>query len=86
MTAEQFLIKACIDAGFTEDYAKMIFKINPDSSSVFVKAMIDFTRQHVTQALNAALEDSPYGSSTDTISYADMKKAILNSYPLNNIQ
>jgi len=45
-----------------------------------------FARLHVVAALNAALEDSPHGSSTDIPSYDDMKEAILNAYPLTNIK
>lgn len=47
---------------------------------------IEFAKLHVEAALKAALEDAPYGSSTDTVSYRDMKYAILNAYPLNNIK
>ncbi len=47
--------------------------------------MIEFAKLHVKAALEAALEDSPYGSSTDIPTYEDMKKAILESYPLTNI-
>ena len=49
-------------------------------------AMIDFAKLHVKAALKAALEDAPYGSSTDTVSYEDIKDSILNAYPLNNIK
>jgi len=49
-------------------------------------AMIEFAKLHVQAALEAALEDSPYGSSTDIPSYEDMKEAILNAYPLINIK
>ena len=49
------------------------------------EAIIEFAKLHVKAALEAALEDSPYGSSTDIPTYEDMKKAILESYPLTNI-
>ena len=49
-------------------------------------AMIEFAKLHVTEALKQALEDSPTGSSTDIPSYEDMKDAILNAYPLENIK
>lgn len=48
--------------------------------------MRDYAKLHVEAALNAALEDAPYGSSTDTVSYKDMKDSILNAYPLSNIK
>jgi len=50
------------------------------------KIMIEFAKIHVKAALEAALEDAPYGSSTDTVSYKDMKDAILNSYNYDNIK
>ena len=50
------------------------------------KAMIEFAKLHVTEALKQALEDSPTGSSTDIPSYEDMKDSILNAYPLENIK
>lgn len=49
-------------------------------------AMIEFAKYHVKKALKAALEDCPAGSSTDIPSYDEVKKAILNSYPLNKIK
>ena len=49
-------------------------------------AMIEFAKLHVEAALEAALEDSPHGSSTDIPSYEDMKDAILNAYPLENVK
>ena len=49
-------------------------------------AMIEFAKLHVEAALKAALEDAPYGSSTDTVSYKDMKDSILKAYPLDNIK
>jgi hypothetical protein len=48
--------------------------------------MIEFAKLHVEVALTAALENSPTGSSTDILSYEDMKDAILNAYPLENIK
>ena len=50
------------------------------------EVMRRFTEMHVKEALKAALEDSPTGSSTDIPSYEDMKDAILNAYPLENIK
>ena len=61
------------------------FPGEPDDDTIF-KAMVEFAQLHVQAALESALEDSPYGSSTDTVSYKDMKDAILNSYPLTNIK
>ena len=71
MTAEQFLITL-------EDK-------NDDLENIY-HAMREFAKYHVEEALKQALEDSPTGSSTDIPSYEDMKDAILNSYPLENIK
>ena len=56
------------------------------TGSYILKAMIEFAKLHVQAALEAALENAPYGSSTDTVSYKDMKDAILNSYNYDNIK
>ncbi len=87
-TAEEMLIQACIDAGFTEDYAKMIFKINPDSSNAFLEAMIKHTKLHVTKALDYAYDNVdyyyiPYDESGDRYVKED---SIKNAYPLDNIK
>lgn len=47
--------------------------------------MIEFAKLHVQAALEAALEEVPYGSSTDTVSYEDVS-GILTCYPLENIK
>ena len=71
MTAEQFVITL-------EDK-------NDDLENIY-HAMREFAKYHVEEALKQALEDSPTGSSTDIPSYEDVKDAILNSYPLENIK
>jgi hypothetical protein len=48
-------------------------------------AMIEFAKLHVEAALKVALDEVPYGSSTDTTSYDDVK-GILTCYPLENIK
>jgi len=48
--------------------------------------LIEFAKLHVAAALQAAVEDAPCGSSTDTVSCEDMKDAILSAYPLTNIK
>ena len=57
MTAKEYLKKACKDAGFSEDYSEMIFRIMPDSSSTYVEAMIEHTKYHVQKALEKAAEN-----------------------------
>lgn len=49
ITAEQTLIQACRDAGFTDDYSKMIFKINPDSSSAYVEAIKEYAKKAIIE-------------------------------------
>lgn len=75
-TAEEYLKKLDEESGtiWTED----------DDS--ICEAFREFAKFHVKAALEAALEESPYGSSTDTVSYEDMKKTILNAYPDENIK
>ena len=58
----------------------------PLHQDVVIEAMIKFAKYHVEQALKAALEEAPTGSSTDIPSYEDMEDAILNTYPLENIK
>ena len=58
----------------------------PLHQDVVIEAMIKFAKYHVEQALKLALEEAPTGSSTDIPSYEDMKDAILNAYPLENIK
>jgi len=72
-TAEEF-----IDSKFSKNG-------NVLSVSSVKKIMIEFAKLHVKEALKQALEDAPYGSSTDTVSYEDMK-IILDSYPETNIK
>ena len=69
-----------------EQLIKMHMTNDPFEYEDIVKVMIEFARYHVKEALKAALEDSPTGSSTDIHSYEDMKDAILNAYPLEKIK
>jgi hypothetical protein len=52
-----------------------------DSLGAVENVLIEFAKMHVKKALEAALEDSPHGSSTDIPTYEDMKFAILGAYP-----
>ncbi len=76
-TAEEFLKKEELVTDINEQKAWL---------SNVKRYMIEFAKLHVEAALEAALEDSPHGSSTDIPSYEDMKDAILNAYPLTNIK
>jgi hypothetical protein len=87
-SAEQMLIDACIAEGFTESYAKSIFKINPDSSSIYVTNIIKFAQMHVQAALKEASKNATgcisYTLDGDIVSIDD--DSILNAYPLTNIK
>ena len=48
--------------------------------------MIEFAKLHVEAALKAAFEDAPCGSSTDIVTCEELHKAIMDSYPLENIK
>ncbi len=48
--------------------------------------LIKFARLHVKAAIKKCIESAPSGSSTDTVSYEDVVKALTNCYPLNNIK
>ena len=50
------------------------------------EAIIEFARLHVEAAIKACIEDAPSGSSTDTVSYEDVVKALKDCYPLNLIK
>ena len=54
------------------------FTDEPNDDTVF-KAMIEFAKMHVKAALEAALEEVPYGGS-DEVRYEDVK-GILTCYP-----
>ena len=75
MTAEEFLRNSSVTSSDRYDFLSK------------QELMIEFAKMHVREALKQALESIPcLGSSTDIASYEDMKDAILNSYPLENIK
>lgn len=81
MTAREFALKLDLESNIEIE----IHNGYPLYENIY-ELMREFAKYHVKQALEAALEDSPYGSSTDTVSYEDMKKAILEAYPETNIK
>jgi hypothetical protein len=48
--------------------------------------MIEFAKLHVEAAIKTCIEEAPSGSSTDTVSYEDVVKALKDCYPLTNIK
>jgi len=86
MTAKEYLKKACKDAGFSEDYSEMIFRIMPDSSSTYVKAMIEHTKYHVQKALEKAANSDIIIKNRYIHRTKEDKNSILNAYPIENIK
>lgn len=75
-TAEEFLNQRdCINS--TEDFFNDVQPID----------LIEFAKLHVEAALKEALESIPcLGSSTDIATYEEVRDAVLNAYPLENIK
>jgi hypothetical protein len=48
--------------------------------------MKQFAKLHVKAAIKECIESAPSGSSTDTVSYEDVVKALKDCYPLNLIK
>lgn len=48
--------------------------------------LIEFAKLHVEAAIETCIEEAPSGSSTDTVSYEDVVKALKDCYPLTNIK
>lgn len=65
--------------------------VNDDPTEMFTKNdwylfMREFAKLHVKAALQTCIEEAPSGSSTDTVSYEDVKNALEDCYPLKNIK
>ena len=90
LTAEEILIKEEILLKTIEEGGNFPLNLTRDThigtAKNIKKAMISFAKLHVNAALKEALEEAPTGSSTDIPSYEEMKDAILNAYPLENIK
>jgi len=52
----------------------------------FHETMIEFAKLHVKAAIKECIESAPSGSSTDTVSYEDVKEALKDCYPETNIK
>lgn len=79
-TAEEF-IKSYLDINKNEEshFNKLLDEDNYD-------VMIEFAKLHVEAAIKECIESSPSGSSTDTVNYEDVVKALKNCYPDENIK
>ena len=73
LTAEEFAIQ--------NGFPKELFK-----NSQYYKVMIKFAKLHVKATIKECIESAPSGSSTDTVSYEDVVKALKDCYPLTNIK
>lgn len=51
-----------------------------------IEAMKEFAKLHVKAAIETCIEEAPSGSSTDTVSYKDVVKALKDCYPESNIK
>ena len=78
-TAEEFLKDLQHEYEETGEY-KMYFAIDIPNK------LKEFAKMHVEAAIKACIEDTPSGSSTDTVSYEDVVEALTDSYPLENIK
>lgn len=78
-TAEEFIINNEVKQGF-------LLTNNTEELNDIIKSHIEFAKLHVKAAIKACIEDAPCGSSTDTVSYEDVVKALKDSYPLTNIK
>lgn len=86
MTAHDFLLDfekkyPRLQCEVSTEETKNFFYSTAQGAQVTIDVMIEFAKMHVKKALEAALEDSPHGSSTDIPTYEDMKFAILDAYP-----
>lgn len=54
MNAEEFLINSLIMKGFTEDYIKMMFRLNKDSMSAYIETLIEFAQLHAIKGTKPA--------------------------------
>lgn len=59
--------------------------LNNLDEDMVIDIMKDFAKYHVKEALKTALDEIPYGSSTDHVRYEDCIH-ILNCYPTENIK
>lgn len=69
-----------------EIFKKYSDKANRIQEMHFEEMMIEFAKLHVEAALENVLENVPYLGFTDTVSYSQIKEAVLNSYSLDNVK
>ena len=70
-----------------EEFFTSVVGENPDEFNGYIKeCMIEFAKLHVEAAIKECIESAPSGSSTDTVSYEDVKECLTDCYPLENIK
>jgi len=90
-TAEEVLFQYMKEAGFTEDYIKMIYRINRDSAPALIEGIKKFAQLHVEAALKTASEKakffpiSTWNCEPRGVQPEVNKQSILNAYPKENI-
>lgn len=82
LIAEEFLQDHLQISHFYDDKTENMVCYSSDVQ----QAMIEFAKLHVEAALKAAFEDAPCGSSSDVVTCEELREAIMNSYPLENIK
>ena len=90
-TVEDFLLQfenkhPRLKAEVSTEVDKDIFYSSAQGAMVTIDVMIEFAKLHVEAAIKTCIEEAPSGSSTDTVSYEDVVKALKDCYPLSNIK
>ena len=81
---EFFMEYLDVDCDFMESVREQLDKCSGFNLGTITDTMIEFAKLHVQAALEAALEEVPYGGS-DEVRYEDVV-GILTCYPLENIK
>lgn len=71
--------------------AEEFYELNGFATSVtnkedWVNLTKEFAKLHVQAAIETCIEEAPSGSSTDTVSYEDVERALKDCYPLDQIK
>jgi hypothetical protein len=82
-----YLIKRRIMENEIISAEEFVNQYNWENSSLNIpEVLIGFAKLHVQAAIKECIESAPSGSSTDTVSYKDVKYALEDCYPLDNIK
>jgi hypothetical protein len=88
-TAEECLIKESVLLKTIEESGNFPLNLTRDthigSAHAIKRAMIEFAKIHVEEALKAAYDNIEYTTVDSSVPYV-VEESILNSYPLTNIK